>query len=94
MNGKLHIGYVRVSTDEQPQYGYSIDVQRERLKEKFESMNISGYLILVDDGVSGKSFNRPKVKSAIKWISEGKVETFIVYKLDRLSRKLTDLITF
>lgn len=94
MNGKLHIGYVRVSTDEQAQHGYSIDFQSERLKEKFDSMGIKDYLILVDDGVSGKSFNRPKVKSAIKWISEGKVETFIVYKLDRLSRKLTDLITF
>ncbi len=37
----LHIGYVRVSTDEQAQHGYSIDFQKERLKEKFESMNIS-----------------------------------------------------
>ena len=47
MSGKLHIGYVRVSTDEQAQHGYSIDFQRERLKEKFDSMGIKDYLIFI-----------------------------------------------
>lgn len=90
----LHIGYVRVSTDEQAQHGYSIDFQKERLKEKFESMNISDYLILVDDGVSGKSLKRPKMSKAVEWIKNQEVDTFIVYKLDRLSRNLSDLINF
>ncbi len=92
MNEKLHIGYVRVSTDEQVQSGYSIDFQRGRIEDKFKKMGINDYLILVDVGASGKSFNRPKIKRVIKWIEEGKVGTFIVYKLNRLSRKFTDLI--
>ncbi|MFV0520100.1 MAG: recombinase family protein, partial [Lachnospirales bacterium] len=70
----LHIGYVRVSTDEQAQHGYSIDFQKKRLKEKFESMNISDYLILVDEGVSGKSLKRPKMSKAVDWIKEQEVE--------------------
>lgn len=53
---------------------------------------LNDYLILVDDKVSEKSFNRSKIKRVIKWIEEAKVGTFIVYKLDRLSRKLIDLI--
>lgn len=93
-NESLHIGYVRVSTDEQAQHGYSIDFQKERLKEKFESMNIKDFLILVDDGVSGKSLKRPKMSKAVDWIKNQEVETFIVYKLDRLSRNLSDLINF
>ncbi len=36
MNEKLHIGYVRVSTDEQAHSGYSIDFQRARIEEKFK----------------------------------------------------------
>lgn len=93
MDDKLHIGYVRVSTEEQAHNGFSIDFQRERIKNKFESMGINEYLILVDDGISGKSFNRPKIKRVINWVKENKIETFIVYKLDRLSRNLTDLIS-
>lgn len=91
---RLHIGYVRVSTDEQAQHGYSIDFQKERLKDKFESMNIKDYLILVDDGVSGKSLKRPKMTKVLKWIQDDEVETFIVYKLDRLSRDLSDILKF
>lgn len=45
MNEKLHIGYVRVSTDEQAQSGYSIDFQRARLEDRFKKMGIDDYLI-------------------------------------------------
>lgn len=91
---KLNIGYVRVSTDEQAQNGFSIDFQKMRIEEKFKSEGIEKFRIMVDDGVSGKSLNRPKMKEILELIKCDQVQTFIVYKLDRLSRNVSDLIRF
>ncbi len=91
---KLNIGYVRVSTDEQAQNGFSIDFQKERIEEKFKIEGITNYEIMVDEGISGKSLNRPKMKQILELIGQNKVQTFVVFKLDRLSRSVSDLIKF
>ncbi len=65
---KLNIGYVRVSTDEQAQNSFSIDFQKERIEEKFKSEGITNFDIMIDDGISGKSLNRPKMKQILELI--------------------------
>ncbi len=89
---KINIGYARVSTIEQVKTGYSIEFQQERIKEQFEKINIENYRIFVDDGVSGRTLNRLKIKMIIQMIQSNKVNSVVVYKLDRLSRNITDLI--
>lgn len=90
----MNIGYCRVSTDEQARNGYSLDFQETELRKKFTQMGITDYRIMVDDGVSAKNMNRPNMNKINDYIKEGDVEILLVYKLDRLTRNLSDLIIF
>jgi len=83
--------YVRVSTEEQAQNGYSINAQIEKLTA---TCKINGWELVgkyVDDGYSAKSLDRPNIQRLIEDSKAGKFNLVLVYKLDRLSRKLKDL---
>ena len=43
-----------------------------------------------DGGFSGGTLERPALKELFKDIEEGKVDTVVVYKIDRLTRFLMD----
>lgn len=71
--------------------------------EKKDSLSIDGQikqcelmlkkekpLIYKDEGFSGKNTDRPALKRLIQDIELGKIEKVIVYKLDRISRNITD----
>lgn len=83
--------YVRVSTREQAEEGFSISAQRQRLEAYCESQGweIAGYF--VDEGVSAKDTNRDELKRMIKHIENGLIDVVLVYKLDRLTRSVLDL---
>ncbi|MGO3677465.1 MAG: recombinase family protein [Microbacteriaceae bacterium] len=74
------IGYARVSTDEQ-----DLEAQREQL----ERLGVAAEHLYFDEGLSGKSRNRPGLESALKALRPGDV--FVVTKLDRLGRSARDL---
>jgi site-specific DNA recombinase len=84
--------YIRVSTDEQAQQGFSIDNQKERLEQYCLSQGWSNYLFYIDDGYTGTNTNRPALERLIKHIEEKKIKLVIVYKLDRLGRKQKDVL--
>lgn len=85
--------YCRVSTEEQASDGFSIKAQKDKLT-KYADAN--DYLIVdyyVDDGISGKNLkDRPEVTRLINDVKSGKVNNVLVYKLDRLTRSVKDLI--
>ena len=83
--------YIRVSTAEQFEHGFSVDEQRERLTAycKAMSWDISG--MYVDGGFSGKDTNRPALQKMIKEIKL--LDIVVIYKLDRLSRSQKDTLT-
>ncbi|MFC1521853.1 recombinase family protein [Elusimicrobiota bacterium] len=85
--------YVRVSTEEQARHGFSIEAQKERLGLicKAEGWNISDFY--VDDGYSGKDLGRPAMERLRRSALSGKFDFVLVYKLDRLSRRVKDLVT-
>lgn len=85
--------YVRVSTEEQAEQGYSIDVQKERLIAFCKSQGWEDYKLYIDDGYTGTNTNRPALKRLIRHIEAKKVHTVVVYKLDRLSRKQKDVLS-
>jgi len=61
--------YVRVSTEEQAQEGFSIRAQEQKLKDFARIKDWSIYDIYVDDGISGKNIEeRPAVQ---RMIAEG-----------------------
>lgn len=76
--------YARQSVDKKD--SVSIESQIEECK-KLCSANIKVYQ---DKGYSGKNTERPQVRELIKDIESGIIEKVIVYKLDRISRNITD----
>lgn len=85
-------GYVRVSSREQVM-GFSIDNQIEQLNNylHYRKYDNDDYHCYVDEGKSAKSIKRPALQLLINEIQKGDVDIVIIYKLDRLSRKVVDV---
>lgn len=84
--------YIRVSTEEQATQGFSVDNQRERLIAYCTSQGWDDYRLYVDDGQTGTNIDRPALQRMLAHISDKRVDTVVVYKLDRLSRKQKDVL--
>jgi len=85
--------YVRVSTEEQAQEGFSIRGQTEKLKAYAMLKEWDIYNIYGDEGISGKSIvERPGINRLIEDIKEGHVNNVLVFKVDRLTRSTKNLI--
>ena len=72
------IGYARVSTDDQ-----NLDLQKDAL-------TTAGCDRILEDRLSGAKAERPGLKAALDYLRQGDV--LVVWRLDRLSRSLKDLI--
>jgi len=87
--------YVRVSTEEQAQEGYSIRAQEQKLKDYARIKNWSVYKTYIDEGISGKNIkDRPAVNELLEDMRRGNVQNVLVFKIDRLTRSTADLIYF
>lgn len=85
--------YIRVSTEEQVKDGFSIHAQKEKLTMYAKINDWKIYDYYVDDGISGKNIEaRPEIKRMIMDIKEKKINNVLIYKLDRLTRSVKDLI--
>jgi site-specific DNA recombinase len=88
----LTIGYCRVSTEEQAAEGFSIEGQGEKLRMYAELRGLGSVTIVDDPGKSGKNLDRPGLQRILAAIEQGHVADVMVWRLDRLSRNLGDLI--
>lgn len=84
--------YVRVSTQEQAEEGYSVGEQTERLQKYADAMGWNVYHIYTDAGWSGSNTERPGLQEMIADVKEHKINKVVVYKLDRLSRSQYDTL--
>lgn len=84
--------YERVSTLEQALEGYSLGAQDDKLTKHAEYMGYEIFDKYVDDGYSGSSLNRPAIRRLIGDIENARVNTVLIYKLDRLSRRVKDVL--
>lgn len=82
--------YIRVSTREQAEEGYSIGEQQERLIKYAEAMGWTIVKVYIDPGHSGATMDRPALQEMIAKITD--VDLVLVDKLDRLSRSLYDTL--
>lgn len=98
MKHKHIANYCRVSTREQAEFGFSlIDQQKKNefwldmFPEEYpkETTTIKNY---IDEGESASNLNRTAMKELIFDIKRGKINVVIVHNLDRLTRRLKDLI--
>lgn len=84
--------YSRVSTEEQAKEGISIKAQIDRCKAFCESRGWKVYRIYQDAGFSAGTTKRPSFQDLLKDAKEKKYDTLLVYKIDRFSRNVKDLI--
>jgi len=82
--------YLRVSTDQQALDGESLEEQEERLRAFCKTRNWKVTKVYREEGRSGKDTNRPQFQQMLQDIREGKVDTVVVKKIDRLSRSILD----
>lgn len=85
--------YIRVSTHEQAEEGYSIGEQTERLKMYVKSHDWKIYKIYTDPGFTGSNMDRPALQQMLQDAKNKMFQMVIVYKLDRLSRSQKDTLT-
>lgn len=78
--------YVRVSTDDQRDNGFSIDSQLRMLKEHCEKNNYDIIGVYDDDGYSGKTLMHPAMQKLLQDIKGHKLDRILAIKTDRLSR--------
>lgn len=83
--------YYRVSTDKQDLRSQRLAVENW-LEDLAESKRPKKQLIFQDEGISGKTTNRPGLQALLSAAYAGKVDTIVVYRLDRLSRNATTAI--
>jgi DNA invertase Pin-like site-specific DNA recombinase len=83
--------YIRVSTDEQADKGYSLAYQEDRLKKYCLINNIEVVQLYKEDH-SAKTFDRPAFKNMMQFIRRNKsnVDLLLVIKWDRFSRNTRD----
>src|SRR5580700_11016853 len=74
-DGRLVVGYVRVSTDKQADRGVSLDAQAEKIRAMAVVHNAELLDIIVDGGESAKSLNRPGMVRLLALVDAKKVQT-------------------
>jgi DNA invertase Pin-like site-specific DNA recombinase len=85
------IGYIRVSTDKQAEFGVSLEAQAEKVRAMAVVQGAELADVIVDAGESAKSLNRPGMARLMSLVDAGAVDTVIIAKLDRLTRSVADL---
>lgn len=87
--------YTRKSSEEGLEQSFnSLDAQREACEAYILSQRHEGWQLITtkydDGGFSGGTMERPALKRMLEDIAAKRVDTVIVYKVDRLTRSLTD----
>ena len=88
-NTKRAAVYMRVSTEDQTDGGYGLDVQAERCKAQIVAKGWTCVDEYTDAGISGtkNESERPGLAALLERVSQGEIDAVIVLALDRLGRK-------
>lgn len=84
--------YVRRSTDDEHQ-PFSIDAQLAKLGSYIDSQPGWTLAATYSDDASGATTDRPGLKQALNAAHAGRYDVLLVYRVDRFSRRLTDMMT-
>ncbi len=87
--------YTRKSSEEGLEQSFnSLDAQREACQAFIASQRQEGWRLLParydDGGYSGGSMDRPALRRLLQDVQNAKLDTIVVYKVDRLTRSLAD----
>lgn len=87
--------YTRKSSEEGLEQSFnSLDAQREACASFIASQRHEGWRVIStpydDGGYSGGDMERPALKQLLEDVAANKIDTIVVYKVDRLTRSLAD----
>jgi site-specific DNA recombinase len=87
--------YTRVSTDQKLEQDFnSLDAQYDASQAYVRSQAHAGWTLLRgkydDGGFSGGDTDRPALQRLLEDVRAGKIDVIVVYKVDRLTRSLSD----
>src|SRR5687767_4208921 len=87
--------YTRKSSEEGLEQDFnSLDAQREACVAFVASQKREGWVLLpeiyADGGFSGATMERPAFRRLLSDVSAGEIDVVVVYKVDRLTRSLSD----
>src|SRR5262245_5011882 len=87
--------YTRKSSEEGLEQDFnSLDAQRESCEAFIRSQKHEGWVCLSemydDGGISGATMERPALKHLLTDIESNRIDALVVYKVDRLTRSLSD----
>ena len=84
--------YVRVSTADQAEHGYSLQSQEKMCRDYATRNNYEVLKVFTEKGESAKNTKRPEYINMVSYITKNKnkINALIIYKIDRLSRDMYD----
>ncbi len=87
--------YIRVSTTEQAQLGYSLKAQEEICLNYARKNNYNVLKVFTEKGESAKTTDRTELNNLLDYVknNKNKIDFLIVYKIDRLSRDVYDTLS-
>jgi len=86
-------GYVRVSSEEQVNEGFSLAAQRRQITAFCEAKGWTLGHVYADEGISGKEMkNRPALQQLLAAAQAHKFDVVVITNLDRLSRTTLQIL--
>ncbi|MCD7865968.1 MAG: recombinase family protein [Clostridiales bacterium] len=70
--------------------GNQVEMAKEYISMHYPDEDLDSVLVYEDEGFSGGNLNRPNFKLMMQDAKDGLIKTIIVYRLDRISRNVSD----
>ena len=80
--------YMRVSTADQAEKGYSLETQLSEIRQKAIEFGATTFVEFIDDGYSGEYINRPALTQLRDGLEKKEFHIVVIYDPDRLARNL------
>jgi DNA invertase Pin-like site-specific DNA recombinase len=80
---KKALAYIRVSTAEQAEKGYSIEGQKEELIPAIEAQGYEVVAVCIDIGYSRENLDRPGIDEMFEHVITGEIDAVWAWKRDR-----------
>jgi len=80
--------YMRVSTADQAEKGYSLETQLSEIRKKASELGATKFAEFIDDGYSGEYIDRPALTQLRDGLEKKEFDMVVIYDPDRLARNL------
>jgi len=92
---KKPLAYIRVSSTQQVEKGFSLENQKDSILAHCKIYNLPEPEFVVDEGLSARTTKkRPGVNYILNKIRSGEADTIFAYNLSRMFRNVVDTLNF